>query len=155
MVRRMPGIARGLGRLHARVHRLSRGRLGNGFAGATLLILRTSGRKTGRPRENPMLYLRDEGGYVVAASNGGSAHSPAWFHNMIDAGAAAADLIIRGRSTPVIAREADEAERERLWPLMDDLYDGFPRYREMTGRRIPLIILNPVLRGESAPPSAR
>ncbi len=141
MVRRTPALSRGLGALHAQIHRLSGGRLGNGFVGAPLLILRTTGRKTGKIRETPMIYLRDEGGYVIAASNAASDRSPAWFHNLIAAGGA--EVVVRGRVTAVSAREADAAERERLWPLMDALYDGFSRYRQMTGRTIPLLVLRP------------
>ena len=141
LVRHTPRLAALLARVHARAARLSGGRIGRRFLGAPMLVLRTTGRRTGKLRETPTLFYRDGERIVIVASNAAAAKTPAWFGNLIAAGGG--EVVIAGRTIEVSAREADAAERERLWPRLVEMYAGLERYTEMTTRRFPVAILEP------------
>ena len=69
--------------VHITLYRLTNGRIGGKFiAGSPILLLTTTGRQTGKQRTRPLAYVRDEDRYVLCASNGGSPHHPAWYHNL-------------------------------------------------------------------------
>src|SRR5947209_19839598 len=106
-------LQRGFTRLHCRVYRVTGGTFGAHLRGAPVLLLRTTGRRTGRRRETPLLYFADGERYVVVASNGGAPRHPYWFLNL----EARADAEIQiGRSAHgVRARRTARDERDRLW----------------------------------------
>jgi deazaflavin-dependent oxidoreductase (nitroreductase family) len=133
-------------RAHAWVLRRSRGRIGTTLFGSPLLVLRTVGRKSGQPRESPMLFVEHADGYAVVASNAASPRPPAWWLNL----QAQPDCVafVAGRSRPVRARKATESEAQVLWPKLDAAYVGFEHYREVASREIPVVILEP--RGPTA-----
>jgi deazaflavin-dependent oxidoreductase (nitroreductase family) len=128
-------------RLHRAIYRVSGGRLGGSFGRAPVLLLTTTGRKSGRPRTQPLLYARDGDRYVVIASKGGSPAHPLWYQNL--QASPAATVTIGRASQPVRARDAEGEERERLWRAMTALYSGYDKYAERTGRRIPVVVLSP------------
>ena len=140
LVRRWPRLAARLARLHAGLVRLSGGRLRR-FQGAPMLVLRTVGRKTGRVRQTPTLYLRDDDRYVLVAANAAARRTPGWYYNLIAAGEG--EVIVEGRTIPVVAREAKGEERQRLFERCVALYGGLTRYQEITAREFPVVVLTP------------
>jgi deazaflavin-dependent oxidoreductase (nitroreductase family) len=112
-------------------------------AGQPVLLLHTKGAKSGQPRVTPLLYTPHEGGYIIVASKAGATHHPAWYHNL----RAHPDDIavdIRGRRIAVRAREAQDAERDQLWRIVNDNYDGYDVYQHRAGARtIPVVVLEP------------
>ena len=149
LVRRLPRLAVILARAHANLVRMSGGRVGRRFLGAPMLLLRTVGRRSGKMRQTPTLYLRDGDRFVVVAANAAAATTPAWFLNLIAAGRG--EVVIAGETIPVEAREADAEERRRLWPSLVEMYGGLDRYTEMTERRFPIAILTPSGGGAGEP----
>jgi deazaflavin-dependent oxidoreductase (nitroreductase family) len=141
LVKYAPRAGRLLSRAHTAAIRASGGRLTPRFLGMPLLTLVTVGRKTGKRRETPMLFMRDGEDYVVVASNAGDHKSPAWYLNATAAGRA--EVSVRGTVTEVGVRDATDAERERLWPELEARYQGFAQYRAWTAREIPIVILSP------------
>src|ERR1700689_1842711 len=101
-------------RLHAGILRATGGRFTVRVLGvkSDVLVLRTIGRRSGKPRESPMFCLPyGEGGYAVVASNGAAKHTPSWWHNLQDQ--PEAEAFVRGDSHPVRARAAHAAGGSR------------------------------------------
>ena len=113
---------------------------GGPFKGGDVLILTTTGAKTGAPRENPLAFSKDDGNYVVVASKGGAPTNPAWYHNL------RANPIVKvealGETFGARARVIDgEQDYERLYREHARKMPGFNEYRQRTSRRIPVIVL--------------
>ena len=129
-------------KLHRFLYRVSGGRIGGRVVGMPVLMLTTTGRKSGVPRTNVLTYLPKGRASVVFASNAGEPRHPAWWLNL------AADphaTVQRGQEvTPVIAREAEGEERARLWDEVVRTEAGYAVYAERTTRRIPVVVLEPV-----------
>jgi deazaflavin-dependent oxidoreductase (nitroreductase family) len=129
-----------LSRGHVAVYRASGGRLaGRIRSGAPVLLLTTTGRKSGKQRTTPLLYLDDAGRYVVIASVGGAPKHPAWYLNLLASPAATIEVGRRKRA--VSASTASAEERAQLWPLAVQMYGGYADYQARTTREIPLVIL--------------
>ncbi len=126
--------------VHRAVYRASGGRLGQSLGrGRRMLLLTTRGRRSGRPRVTPLLYVPDGQRWIVVGSNGGDDRHPAWWLNLrqepearIQVGRE--ELAVRGRA-------ADPAERARLWPELVAAYRPYEDYRRRTEREIPVVIL--------------
>jgi deazaflavin-dependent oxidoreductase (nitroreductase family) len=113
--------------------------------GQPILLLHTRGAKSGQPRTTPLLYTPHNGDYVIVASKAGAAHHPAWYHNL-RAHPDAVAIDVRGRRIAVRPREADAGEREQLWRVVNDNYDGYEVYQHRaTGRQIPVVVLEPTV----------
>ena len=136
-----PILMKSMARIHRWLYRLTGGALGGWLAGNPMLLLTTTGRKTGKPRTTPLQYMKDGENMVVVASNGGNARHPAWWFN-IDANADAAVQVGKEKKR-VRAETADEEERGRLWPLLREAYAGYQDYEDETERTIPVVILRP------------
>ena len=122
---------------------LTRGRL-MVAVGQPILLLHTRGAKSGQPRTTPLLYTPHEGAYVIVASKAGATHNPAWYHNL-RARPDDVKIDVRGKRIAVRAREAQAAEREDLWRVVNDHYDGYEVYQQRaTGRTIPVVVLEPI-----------
>ena len=109
--------------------------------GMPLLLLTSTGRKTGQQHLTPVMYLRDGDNYVITASNGGSDKYPSWFWNLqahpqtvIEAG---------GQTVNVTAHQANPEEKGCLWPQLVKQAPFFDDYRKKTTRDIPMVILAP------------
>ena len=131
-----------LGRIHSRVYRLTGGKLGGKFGRAPVLLLTTTGRKSGQPRTQPLLYARAGDGYVVIASKGGAPRHPLWYLNL--QANPEAEVTVGPAGHHVRARDAEGEEREQLWRAVTDLYSGYDKYAQKTSRTIPVVVLDPV-----------
>ena len=122
--------------------RANDGKVGGRFEGKTLLLLHTTGAKTGKKHVNPVAYVRDGEKYVVIASKGGAPDNPDWYYNIV----AHPHLKVEvGTETfDVEAQVAEEPERTRLYNKMADMMDSFNDYRRKTDRVIPVFELTPV-----------
>jgi F420H(2)-dependent quinone reductase len=130
-----------MSRVHLALYRLSRGRVLGRAAGMPVLLLTTTGRRSGAPRTTPLTFFDDGPNLVVIASNGGADRPPDWSLNLRDEPNATVKI---GRMThEVTARRATAAEHERLWPVITATHPGYAKYQERTARPIPVIILTP------------
>jgi deazaflavin-dependent oxidoreductase (nitroreductase family) len=134
--------------VNVRVYKLTRGRIGGTWrigAGwrdpVPICLLEHRGRRTGKVRTTPLVYLRDQDRVVVVASQAGRRHHPLWFRN-IEADPAVT-VQIRGERRPMRARTADAEERAALWPRLVDLYADYDSYQSWADRQIPVVLLEP------------
>jgi len=128
--------------VHAALYRLSRGRIGGTFMDAPIALVESVGRRSGKRRVHPLICERAGDNFVVVASKGGIDNHPAWYLNLV------ADpettMNWRGQMHRVRAREAEGAERERLWEKMVGTYRPYADYQRRTERRIPVLVLEPI-----------
>ncbi len=140
-------ISRLLTRMATRAHtRLYRwlGGAGVGHIGkAPILLLTVRGRRSGKLRTIPLLFVRDGGAYVVVASYGGAPKHPAWYLNLV--ATPAVEIEVRGTHANATARTANDEERKRYWPQLVALYGRYENYQEKTDRTIPVVVLEPRL----------
>jgi deazaflavin-dependent oxidoreductase (nitroreductase family) len=124
------------------VYRLSGGRFGGRMGKAPILLLHHVGRKSGKQRVSPLIYLADGDDLVIVGSKGGTDRHPAWFHNVTAMDATTVEVGREKRR--VRPRLASDDERNRLWPRLDAIYPDYAEYREFAGdRKIPLVVLEP------------
>ncbi|MGV0790348.1 nitroreductase family deazaflavin-dependent oxidoreductase [Mycolicibacterium sp. XJ1819] len=126
---------------HIWLYRHTDGRLGSRLLWFPAALVTTTGRKSGRPRTTPTLYLRDGDRVVLPASFGGRDDNPGWYRNLkanpkvhIQIGAEHVDLV---------ARDATGNERKRYWPKLVRIYPPYRGYRKAAGRVIPLVVCEP------------
>ena len=122
--------------------RANGGKVGGQFEKAPLLLLHTTGAKSGRARVNPVMYQADGDSLVVFASKAGAPTSPDWFHNLVANPRASVE--VGDRTVNVSAQIVDGETRERLWSRQKELYPGFADYESKTTRQIPVVVLAPV-----------
>jgi F420H(2)-dependent quinone reductase len=130
-----------MSKTHLLVQRVSRGRLVGRVAGMPVLLLTTTGRRSGKPRTTPLTFFRDGANLVVIASNGGADRPPDWSLNLQQNPRAV--VKIGADELTVQARTASPEERDHLWVGITATYSGYARYQEKTTRRIPVLILTP------------
>ncbi|HVN40887.1 MAG TPA: nitroreductase family deazaflavin-dependent oxidoreductase [Myxococcota bacterium] len=124
------------------IFRASGGRFGSRFLrGAPVLLLTTTGAKSGVRRTTPLIYLADGTRVVLVASKGGMSHSPAWYHNLM--ASPECEVQIGSRTTPMLARRASAEEKAALWPKLVAVYRDYDDYQARTSRDIPVLILTP------------
>ncbi len=124
---------------HVGLYRLTKGKLGGKMGNNEILLLTTTGRKSGKVRTTPVVFFRDKASFVVVASNGGAATHPAWYHNLV--AERKASIVVKGEEIKVKASEATGKERERLWKTITDKADQFAQYQTKTEREIPVMVL--------------
>ena len=118
------------------------GKFGGNVQGLRVLLLTTTGRKTGKKRTTPLGYFEHDGGYVIIASNAGFDTHPAWFHNL--SSNPKVTLQVQDRQLAAIAEPAAPELRKQLWAKLVELAPGYKAYQKRTTREIPLVILRPV-----------
>ena len=124
---------------HVSFYRLSRGRIGGRLWNSPVLLLTTIGRRSGKKRTTPLLYLRDNDRIAIVASNGGKDKEPSWWTNLkINP---QGRVQIKGEKKKMVARKASEEEQANLWPLLTRMYPSYNEYQKKTKREIPVIIL--------------
>ena len=119
--------------------RANGGKLGGGFEGAPVLLLHTTGAKSGKERVNPMMYRPVGDDIAVFASKAGAPTNPDWYHNLVAHPDVTAE--IGTETVPLVAREAKGDERTAIWEAQKKEYPGFAEYEEKTTRQIPVVIL--------------
>ncbi|MEO6628918.1 MAG: nitroreductase family deazaflavin-dependent oxidoreductase [Aquihabitans sp.] len=122
--------------------RANGGQVGGSFAGAPILLLHTTGARTGTERVNPMMYQDLGGPMAVFASKAGADSNPDWYHNLVAHPAVSAE--VGNETLRLRARVADDDERDPIWSKQKDDYPGFAEYEAGTTRKIPVVILDPV-----------
>ena len=123
--------------------RANEGKVGGQFAGSSLLLLHTTGAKSGQPRINPLVYGTDGDRLVVIASKGGAPTHPDWYHNIV-----ANPLVtveVETKQFQARATMATEPERTRLFDQMATMMPDYAKYQRNTTRILPVIVLAPVL----------
>ena len=136
--------ARALHHIDAVVYRLSRGRatFTSWVAGLPIVMLTTTGAKSGRERTLPLVAVPHEERLVVIASNYGQERNPAWYYNL--RANPQAKILFEGEQREVLARELDGEERERWYARGTEIYPGWTAYRKRAAhRKIPVIELRP------------
>lgn len=124
------------------LYRLSGGKFGGKVQGLRVLILNTTGRKTGKKRAIPPGYFEHDGSYVIIGSNAGFDTHPSWFHNLKSN--PEATIVVNDRQLEVRAKVSGEDERGQLWEKLIELSPSYANYAKKTSRQIPLVILSPV-----------
>jgi len=139
----MPGrtMMRMISGTHEFWYRLSGGLIGGRFGRAPILLLTTTGRKSGRRRTTPLVYLPDGDNMVIIASNGGAPQHPEWWLNL--RAEPKAEVQVGRDVKAVVAEKADREERDRLWREVVEMYRGYDEYQRSTKREIPVVVLRP------------
>lgn len=136
------GIGKALQRLfmkgHVSLYRSTGGKLGGG---KSMLILTTTGRKSGVERDTPLFFFPDGEHFIIIASAGGAPKHPTWWLNLKSN--PQAKIQIGPRVIPVTAKQADAEESKRLWAIIAENYKNFVAYQKRTTREIPIVILIP------------
>jgi F420H(2)-dependent quinone reductase len=132
-------------RVHDAIYKRSGGRVGHKALGIPCLLLHTTGRRSGQPRVNSLVYARDGANYVVVASKGGAEQHPGWLHNL----RAHPDVEVQvGRErTKGTARivEPSDPDYARLWKIVNDNNsDRYNGYQKLTTREIPVVVVTPL-----------
>ena len=128
------------GEEHVRTYRETDGEVGHDWKeGATILLLTTTGRRTGQETTTPLIYNLDGDTPVIVASKGGAPDHPGWFKNL--AKTSEVGVQIRGDRFHARARVAEGEERERLWELMTEIWPHYDEYATRTDREIPVVVL--------------
>jgi deazaflavin-dependent oxidoreductase (nitroreductase family) len=130
---------RWVGKLNVPLYRLTRGRLFGRVGGSPVVLLTTTGRKSGEKRTAPVIFMRDGDSLVVIGSNAGNARAPAWALNLV--ADPDAEVQVGGDRWSVRARIAEGEERADLWKRFNEQYSGFDDYQGATGRKIRLFVL--------------
>ena len=116
-------------------------RTGTGFKDRPVIVLSTTGAKTGLLRKTPLMRVERGGAYAVVASMAGGAQHPAWYGNVL----AAPDVHLQDGLTvfPLRAREITGAERSLWWSRACAVFPSYAEYQSKTRRRIPVLVLEP------------
>ena len=137
----MRPVTRAFSGFHAAVFRLTKGAASN--PKWPMLVLTVTGRKSGKSRDVPLVYVSDGSRYVVAAAYGGSDVDPAWWLNLQADPEATA--LVNNVLVPVRAAAAPADKRAELWPRLVEMYPYFAEYQQRTSREIPVVVLTPTV----------
>ncbi|MQY24143.1 nitroreductase family deazaflavin-dependent oxidoreductase [Nocardia macrotermitis] len=127
---------------HVEKYRETDGEIGYTWNGVPILLLTTTGRRTGTRRTSALIYGRDGADYLVVASTGGAPRHPAWYLNLCEQ--PEAEIQVKAEHLRVRASTASDAERDRLWRLVTAYWPNYDVYQERTRRVIPVVTLSPV-----------
>ena len=129
-----------LGEDHVRRYQETDGKVGYEWNGAPTLLLTTTGRRSGEPRTQPLIFGRDGDDYLIVASMGGMPMNPKWYLNL--EADPRAHIQVKGDHLDVVARTATDEEKPRLWALMNEVWPNYETYQGRTDRVIPVVVLN-------------
>ena len=121
--------------------RANDGKVGGQFDGAPLLLLHTTGARSGEERVNPVMYQDLGGPVAVFASKAGAPTNPDWYHNVVANAEVTAEIGTETRRFR--ARVATGDEREEIWARQKQDFPGFADYEANTSREIPVVVLEP------------
>ena len=123
--------------------RISRGHLGTQLGSQTILLLHTTGRRTGKRHATPIAYFFTEGIYFLVASNWGKDRNAGWYYNLLEN--PRTTIEVQGVSKQIESRPAEGAAYDNLWRFAVDHHPAYLHYKEMTTRHIPIVVLTPVV----------
>jgi deazaflavin-dependent oxidoreductase (nitroreductase family) len=129
------------GEEHVRRYVETDGAEGHDWQGTTVLILTTTGRRTGEQRDSPLIYQRHGDDYLVVASKGGAEKPPAWYLNL--QARPEVGIQVKGERLAVHARTATPEEKPELWSIMTATWPAYDDYQKKTDRDIPVVVLEP------------
>jgi deazaflavin-dependent oxidoreductase (nitroreductase family) len=127
------------GQEHVRRYRQTDGAEGHDWQGTSVLILTTTGRRSGEPRSTPLIYGKRGNDYVVVASKGGAEEHPDWYLNLVEQ--PKVDVQVGGDRFKAQARTATPDERPDLWRTMTERWPAYDEYQRKTARQIPVVVL--------------
>jgi len=130
---------RGFSALHTYFYQRTHGALGSNLAGIPMLLLITTGRKTGKRRVTPLGYFTHQGTIFIIASNGGRDYHPDWYLNLV--ASPRVTIQVKDKLLEVSARHTEEEERQRLWKILVQVAPIYRRYEKQTLRQIPIIAM--------------
>ena len=136
---KVPAVVAWFWKLHRWVYRASSGRIGKTIGSMETLLLTTTGRKSGLPRDIVITYFEIDRKLVIIGSNLGRSHHPAWVHNL--RADPRVSVRIGTHVRPMTAREAEGEEREHLWAEVVKRERAYRQYGKSAGRRIPVVVL--------------
>lgn len=122
--------------------RANEGKVGGPFEGAPMVILTSTGAKTGKPHTNPLMYLPDGNRVVVFASMGGAPDNPQWYNNLVANPDATAEVGTEQFKVRAVVTQGEE--RDRLFEEQKKRYPQFAEYETKTTRKIPVVALERV-----------
>ena len=122
--------------------RANHGKVGGGFDGAPMVLITTTGAKSGKERINPLVYLADGDRVVIFASKAGAPTSPDWYHNLVANPRVGVE--IGDEKFSAEASEVNGEERDRLYAKQASIMPGFAEYQAKTDRVIPVVVLTRV-----------
>ncbi len=128
--------------LHTALYQASDGRLGATLRGIPVLLLTTTGRKTGKLRTKPLMYLAEGDSYIVVASNAGEERPPQWWLNLQNH--PEATIQVKRERHKVLASPASEDEYHSLWPRLVEMNPFYTEFQSRTPRRLQVVILKPI-----------
>jgi deazaflavin-dependent oxidoreductase (nitroreductase family) len=126
---------------HVRRYRETKGEVGHIWKqGSKILLLTTTGRKSGEPRTHPLIYGADgSGALAVVASKGGSPEHPAWYLNLVEDPTVEIELL--DKKFKATARTATDKERAVWWPIMAAQWPDYDEYQKKTDRQLPIVLI--------------
>lgn len=126
--------------INAFLIRISRGWIGSKLGTQTILLLETTGRKTGQLREIPIAYFFHEGKYLIVASNWGKEKNADWYLNLLKN--PRAKLTVNGKTIQVEAHDVQGDDYARLWDFATKKHPPYLNYQKMTSRHIPIVVFD-------------
>ncbi len=136
--RELPGWVKA----HVEEYLATDGEKGHEFRGAPALLLTTTGRRSGKPLQLPLIYGQDADRYLVVASRGGTPEHPDWYKNLV--AHPEVQVQVKADKFDAKARTATESEKPALWDLMAKIWPAYNEYQTKTDRPIPVVILERV-----------
>ena len=130
-----------LGPEHIRAYRDTDGEVGYLWNGVPTLLLTVTGRRSGERRTSALIFATDADDYLVVASMGGAPTHPQWYQNLLTD--PKAEIQVKARHIPVIARTASPEDKPRLWDIVRGVWPNYDVYQSRTERDIPVVVLSP------------
>ncbi len=131
-------------RFHDWLYKTTDGRIGHRMIGVPTLLLRTTGRRSGKTRTNSLVYARDGADYLLVASNGGADKNPAWLHNLRADPQVEIQIGRQRQKASAKVLGPEDTDYGRLWKIVDEAnHDRYSAYQEQTRRPIPIVVVTP------------
>jgi deazaflavin-dependent oxidoreductase (nitroreductase family) len=128
--------------IHAGLYRLTNGMLGGKMGPNKILLLNSTGRKSGKTHTTPLGFFDWQGGYVIVASNGGAASNPGWYYNLKNNPKVTVQVF--DQTKPVQAEILGGEARTAAWKQVIATAPAYGNYEKRTSREIPLVLLHPI-----------
>jgi len=135
-----------LGAEHVRRYQETNGEVGYLWNGVPILLLTTTGRRTGEARTTPLIFGTDGERYLIVASQGGAPKHPLWYLNLVEN--PEVKIQVLSKHFRAMAHTATEDEKPRLWQLVTETWPNYDVYQTRTDRVIPLVVLDPIAEDE-------